>query len=259
MPFSKSELIKLEEAYAEIDNIFESLLVTYCMRRYASSHAKEFALHGFARRMKTMKRCIDNIYRICPPHNERKLASDNLNDLVINLQAFVLNVYGCLDNLAWVWSKESGLVNKKGGQLKNGEVGLTKKYDLVRKSFSLGFQNYLNSLDNWFLHIEEFRHALAHRIPLYVPPYVSNEGEVRKENDLETLRQTALKMHNFEEYERITSEIEALGRFEPFMTHSFSEKSPYVVFHAQIIADWKTVVQISENFLNELDGLKNIS
>ncbi|AGH98950.1 hypothetical protein A11S_2152 [Micavibrio aeruginosavorus EPB] len=62
-----------------------------------------------------------------------------------------------------------------------------------------------------------------------------------------------MKKHQFEEFERLSDEIETLGNFVPWMTHSFGEKSPQAVFHAQIIADWNTVVQISEHFVEELN------
>lgn len=253
MYFSEENIKQLEEAYAEIEEKYQSLLLAFVTRSYKQKEAAEFALHGFVRRIKTMKRCIDNIYRICPPNIDHKPSSEELSDLAINLQAFVLNVYGSLDNLAWVWVKEKGLLNKKGNPLANGEIGFAEKYSAVRDTFSPEFQSYLKTLDKWFGYVENFRHALAHRIPLYVPPYVSNEEEVKRERELEVLRTDALRKHQFDEYERLTNEVETLGKFVPWMTHSFGENSPQAVFHAQIIADWNTVVQISENFITELD------
>lgn len=253
MYFSEENIKQLKGAYAEIEEKYQSLLLVFATRSYKQKEAAEFAMHGFIRRIKTMKRCIDNIYRVCPPDIDRKPSSEELSDLAINLQAFVLNVYGSLDNLAWVWVKEKGILNKKGNSLSNGEIGFAEKYSAVRDTFSPEFQDYLKTLDKWFGHVENFRHALAHRIPLYVPPYVSNEEEVKRERELEVLRTEALKKHQFDEYERLTDEVETLGKFIPWMTHSFGENSPQAVFHAQIIADWNTVMQISENFIKELD------
>ena len=100
--------------------------------------------------------------------------------------------------------------------------------------------------------MENFRHALAHRIPLYVPPYIVNNEEAAKEYELEQARREALRKREFDEYERLTNELEGIGKFIPWMTHSFNEKSRQVVFHVQIIADWNTVVEISEKFLAEI-------
>lgn len=256
MYFSQENIRKLEDAYSGVEGKYEDLCIAFTVRSYGEKQAAEFALHGFIRRVKTMKRCIDNIYRICPPDITRKPSSEELNDIAINLQAFVMNVYGSLDNLAWVWVKEKGVLDKNGNILANIGIGFTKK--VIRNSFSSEFQTYLKSLHSWFKHIENFRHSLAHRIPLYVPPYVSNEEEVKSERRLETLKTEALSKHDFVEYERLKDEIETLGKFVPWMTHSFGEKSPQAVFHAQIIADWNTVVQIAQKFLKELDNIDNV-
>jgi hypothetical protein len=40
----------------------------------------------------------------------------------------------------------------------------------VRTSLSQEFQDYLKALEAW--HLADLRQALAHRIPLYIPPYV---------------------------------------------------------------------------------------
>jgi hypothetical protein len=177
-----------------------------------------------------------------------------LSDLAINLQGFVFNIFGCLENLAWVWVKEKDIRDSKGEPLVNSQIGFGGKYKFVRKSFSDDFRHYLDGLSEWFSQMEGFRHALAHRIPLYVPPYIVNDEEVAKEQELEQSRREALRRHEFDKYERLTNELDAIGKFVPWMTHSFSEKSRQVVFHPQIIADWNTVVEISEKFLAELQG-----
>ncbi len=252
MYFSDDQLHQLRRAYSEIDEKYRSLLEMYAFRQFRNKQAAEFATHGFMRRVKTLARCIHNIYRICPPDRDKKLSTDELADLTINLQGFVFNIFGCLENLAWVWVKEKDIRNAKDEALTNFQIGFGDKYNFVRESFSVDFQGYLDGLREWFLQMENFRHALAHRIPLYVPPYVVNKEEAVKEQELERSRREALKRHEFDEYERLTNELEGVGKFVPWMTHSFGEKSRQVVFHAQIIADWNTVVQISEKFLTEL-------
>lgn len=75
-------------------------------------------------------------------------------------------MYGCVDNLAWVWVYENGL----NGKIRRNSVGLRAKHKEVRSTLSVGFQDYLVKLDPWLDYIIEYRDALAHRIPLYVPP-----------------------------------------------------------------------------------------
>ncbi len=259
MYFSKENIQELKQSYEEIEGKCESLFLSFNTYSFQSERAAEFAYHGFIRRMKTLKRCIDNIYRICPPDIDRKLSSEELDDTEINLQAFVFNICGALDNLAWIWAKENNVRNKKNQPLENSQIGFGKKYKCVRGSFPEDLKKYLKTKEHekWFSYIEDFRHTLAHRISLYVPPYVFNEEEEKKEKELKTLQDNALKDYQFDEYKRLSGEIEILGSFIPWMTHSFEEESKRVVFHAQIIADWNTVVEISELFIKELKKTKS--
>lgn len=255
MYFSEENIKQLEVSYAEVEGTYQSLLLKFGTRSYEQKEAAEFAVHGFTRRVTTMKRCIDNIYRICPPNIDRKLSTEELSDLAINLQAFVLNVYGSLDNLAWVWVKEKGILNKKKNPLTNGQIGFAEKYTYVRDSFPDSIREYLNTeqYKKWFSYIADFRHSLAHRIPLYVPPSVLNNEETLKAHELKDLQKKAIQNEQPEKLIRHIVEMHSLGKFVPWMTHSFGENSPQAVFHAQIIADWNTVMQISEIFIIELD------
>jgi len=49
------------------------------------------------------------------------------------------------------------------------ETGLGPKCKSVRASFTPETQAYLSELDDWFVHIVDFRDALSHRIALYIP------------------------------------------------------------------------------------------
>ena len=112
-----------------------------------------------------------------PPDRVDLPTSEELSDVNINLQAFVFNVLGSVDNLACIWVYEKDLTTEDGSPIPNKWVGLRRENKCVRDSFSPGFLEYLNGLDEWFNNLENLRHALAHRIPLYVPPYMIAEGK----------------------------------------------------------------------------------
>lgn len=252
MYFSEDAVKQLYTDYSTVESNYQKLLKAYALRQFSNEQANEYAKHGFMRRIKILARCIHNIYDICPPEQSKRLENNVLTDLTINLQGFLFNTFGCLDNLAWVWAKEKDIKNSKGDVLKPYEIGFGEKYKWVHESLPTDFKNYLESLKNWFDYMTNYRHALAHRIPLYIPPYTLNDEEAELEKKLEEVRDLALKNHKFEEYEKISEELNSLGRFMPWMTHSFAEKSKPVVFHAQIISDWKTVLEISSKFLKEI-------
>jgi hypothetical protein len=161
-------------------------------------------------------------------------------------------VFGSIDNLAWMWVKEKHVPDNQGRPLRSQKVGLRPGCQTVRQSFSTEFQEYLISRDDWFGHLEDFRHALAHRIPLYVIPYTLHPDRLTAHNDLEERKQEAYRKRDFKTYDQLDAEQENLGRFTPYITHSATEKAPLVPFHVQILADWNTVVEMATEFLTEI-------
>jgi hypothetical protein len=259
MNFRADQLEQLTEEYSKVKEKYYQLLSQYTCLQFNNTGAYEYARHGFLRRIKTLQRCVQNIYTICPPDRVVKPSSDELDDIIINLQSFVFNIFGCIDNLAWIWVKEKQLKNKKGELLSGGYVGLMleKKNQIVRESFSQDFQDYLNSAKGWYENLENIRHALAHRIPLYVPPFSLNDEEAEKYKDLETKKNVALIQRDFEKAKRLSKEQDDLGIFIPLMTHSLEENAPRVVFHPQVLADWNTIIEFSGMFLKEFGCLHN--
>jgi hypothetical protein len=128
--------------------------------------AKEYLLHGAARRLRLIKFCIDKAFSIYPPQRMETLSDDEQTTLCIHLQSFFANLFGLLDNLAWVVNFEKQL------NVHRNQVGLYTK-DL-QKHLSKDFNDYLNSartLDWHLTHLKEFRDSLGHRIPVYMVPY----------------------------------------------------------------------------------------
>lgn len=250
--FSSDQLRELESEVEQINERYERLMLAFVNRQYKTDEAREHGTHGFARRVGVMRRCIHNVFRILPPSRTSVPEPDDLADASISVQAFVFNVFGSIDNLAWIWVHEKSVVTPKGKQLSRGQVGLSANYPIVRNSLPPTFQLYLTNCEKWLDHLESYRHALAHRIPLYIPPY-----RVKKENeahyrDLDRRMDEAVAAHRFDEYERLSAEQLSFCDFFPVMTHSYGEKAKPVVFHPQMIADFKTVEEIALNFVKEL-------
>jgi hypothetical protein len=168
------------------------------------------------------------------------------------IQSFVMNISGCLDNLAWIWVFESDLRTKDGKQPEPYQVGLGESYGLIRKSFSRPFRKYLRTRRKWFDHIAEFRHPLAHRIPLYIPPYIISEHDSKKYAELEQASADALVAGDYEKYDQLQLEQKALGTYRPWISHSLTEKSPVAVFHWQLLQDYVTIDEMAREMLAEL-------
>ena len=214
--------------------------------------SRKYATQGFLRRAKVLVHCIEGVFEKLPP-DTNCIPSDNERlDATVYFQAFVFNVFGCLDNLAHIWVSEKG-VQDNGKPLADGKIGLGKKYKGVRNSLSTRIRDYLIELDPWFVYLEGFRHALAHRIPPYIPPYSVPPDREIEYKEIEARINEATISGNVDLVDQLKSKKMALVYFSPVATHSFEENAPRVCFHAQMLADFDTVEKIARMLFNEFD------
>ena len=143
MYYSPEQIKKLQEGHATLHGKRDELLLQYLGHHFNNSRAQEHAMQGFLRRLKILVRCIDNVFEILPPSYADPPTDDERSDIEINIQAFVFNVFGAIDNLAWIWVSEKGVTKKDGTEIPLTSVGLRKKD--VSRSFSQEFRAYLNT------------------------------------------------------------------------------------------------------------------
>lgn len=252
MYYSDDMLNEMKAGYQTVDGKLNHLVEKYSLLTLKNSRAREFATQGYPRRLKIMVRCMDNVFGMIPPDRTDLPSRDELSDATINIQSFIFNVFGSIDNLAWIWVLEKGQKRSDGTPIPDVQIGLGPKNISVRTTVSKELQNYLSVLNPWFEHIADLRHALAHRIPLYIPPYVIQTADEPAYRDFETKMSEAIKEHDFAKYDKLSAEQMALGRFRPWVQHSFEENARPTVFHAQMLADFNTVEELGRKILEEL-------
>ena len=93
-----------------------------------------------------------------------------------------MNAFGCLDNVAWILVYEKDIKNSDGTELNPKDVASEKRWS---EEIDQRFQAYVDSKHKWFSNLIEFRDSLAHRIPLYIPPYVVPKANIDKYDELE--------------------------------------------------------------------------
>lgn len=236
-----------------IRQTISALTDEYFARNFRTRTATDYARYGFLRRLQTLVRCVDNVFRILPPDRIDIPSSEETGDGIINIQAFVFNLFGCLDNLARIWVEESSLRKKDGSEFPDAWIGMGPKNTDVRSSFSTDFQDYLKNFDKWFVNLENFRHALAHRKPLYVPPFNISPKNYENYRSIDIAKHDALISRNRAEYDRLRSEQRSLTMFLPVISGSIDENSLPIQFHPQLLSDLKTIENIGRRLLTELD------
>jgi len=251
MSFSLEQIAELEAGREEINVKFQQVRQRLILTPFSTALAREHTDHGLARRLGILAHCINRVSELLPPAQIDIPDSQQIADATVYIQAFVLNTFGCCENLAWMWVSERGVMNSNGQPLPEKRIGLGPGYRQLRASFPLGFRTYLETFDGWFAHLKDFRDALAHRIPLYIPPYCIDTERGAEFQTLEAQASAALMQGDLDAYQRICAERDSLRHFKPIMVHSLADPRP-VIFHYQLQADFNTIVDITEHLLTDL-------
>ena len=242
----------MQKGRSDVQRQFRELQELYLRRNYKTRRGREYAHQGFCRRLDELARAVDFVFDLLPPGLDEIRDKDNVVAATMLIQSFVLNASGCLDNLAWIWVYETDLKSPQGAEIDPKWVGLGESYTHLRKSFSRPFRKHLRSRRKWFHHLAEFRDSAAHRIPLYIPPYIISETHAPRYNELGNECIEAMRQGDYEKYDKLRAEQKKLGRFLPWMSHSLIEKSPTAVFHFQLLQDYATIDEFGRKILEEL-------
>jgi len=244
-PYYTPEILaRIEEKVATVGSRADKMLLALMRHSFCTDRGREYAYQGFSRRVGVLRRCIENLFDIIPADRADVPSREELRDAEINIQAFIANCYGCVDNLAWIinFEKKLNLARKK--------VGLRSHNAELRAAVSPELRTYLDGLEQWFGYLVDYRDALAHRIPLYIPPGMVPQDKVDQYNELQLQINDALLRPY--EYRRLLREQEQLLVFQPFMAHSAKEHSGLPFFHPQMLADFATVEELFSKVFSEL-------
>jgi len=252
--FSDENIKQMADEYSAMKRRYADLRQRYLVRPWTTDAGREFATHGFGRRLSMLVRSIEMVYALLPPEQQQEDVPSHatVTEATVAIQAFVINASGCIDNLAWVWVHERDVRRPNGEPLPREHVGLRSANKSVRATFTKGFRDYLTTREEWFDHLTHFRDSLAHRVPLYIPPYIITPEKLDDYNRLSVEANVAAARGDTAGFWKADDARDALGIFRPWMVTAVTDQKA-VVFHAQLIADYNTVHEIAEGMLAELD------
>ncbi len=223
--YNQEEVNQIKQDYFKIYSKHCNLILksNYINENLKNNDAKECILHGVARRMATIYKCIENIFNLLPIDECSLYKEDKIADATINLHAFYINIAGLLDNFALViWLEKKPLEGVKNYK----DVGFDKK--LFCKSLSNEFQKYLKESSLWRKYIKNYRDALAHRIPLYIPPLI--DEKTGKEIQPILIKHSIFKKEEIED-----------------------DENNFFKFHAHLISDFNTIEEFFDKFYDEFE------
>lgn len=250
--YTEQQIEEMNTRFGELSDQHAALHEQVVMRKFRTAEGDEFAKHGFMRRCDMLWRCVQKTFETIPPDLDELPSSDQTKDATIFLHCFIIHVFGACDDLAWVLVHEKAITRADGNPLPPAWIGFRKDNKIVRENLTKRMISVLDSFEKWFKHVDDFRHSLAHRIPLYVPQYnilADREDDYRR---LEGEICLALTDGDLDKHQQLKQQQEELTFFRPWFTHSFSEKSPLMVIHAQMLADFGAVLELGDATIQEL-------
>lgn len=250
MAYTAKQVADLLDGLNKVTSDLQALMLSTVVQGQEAQHprVRDHLLHGVGRRVDVIRRTINNIFARFPLETVRPLAKDALSDVQINLHAFVMNLHGVFDNWAYAFVYRHALearIDRQG-------VGLF--HDRTTRFLPLVLREYLGSehVSEWHEgYLKSFRDALAHRIPLYIPPaeFTPEDGELYRR--LESEKVEHIKAMEWEHLDRVWAEQAEIGRPSFCFTHSYSEeeKPKAVLLHPQVLSDGGAIVEFGNLFL----------
>lgn len=226
-------------------------------QRLTNPRARTFALQGIGRRLPLIARGARNIFTLYPPDTAELLSLETCDEVAIQFQAFAINMYGLMDNIAWVCVLESG------GALNPLKIGLFKvnvePYPPDELKDYVGDPMPLT----WFNEYgKAYRDSTAHRVPPYLPSraYTTEEGQTYQ--DLDRRASVALteagrahadvsrELGLMEQYEQLVQQKETLGSNSLLVALSLNgeDPTPPVYLHPQVLCDWGLALELLQGF-----------
>ena len=170
----------------------------------------EHLSQGAGRRVGILAHCLTTIFEKFPPGSAAPLERPVLYDVQVAHHAFVVNLYGFFENLAWAFILRHALETKVGGR-KN--IGLFLKS--TQRLLPVPIRDYLASPTMVAWHndyLKNYRDALAHRVPLYIPPSAISDTDVAELMSLRERERVAILERNWNVLEEIRERESAVGR-----------------------------------------------
>ena len=214
----------------------------------ADQGTREYLQRGVGRRLNVIQYSLARIYDLLPPSQTRPLPKLTLSEVQICLHAFVMNVSGIFDCWAWAFVLRHGLLKQVGGAMKVG-MFLAKTQLFLPPAL----KTYVTTdpIKSWHIdYLKTYRDALAHRIPLYVPPSEFTDADAQRYRELEDECAQWLLRGNPAEAERVMDEQEQLGRACLFFYQELTSDptSKPVWIHPQLNSDAAAVLEFGNKF-----------
>jgi hypothetical protein len=171
----------------------------------------------------------------------------------IYLNSLYINIFGTIENLAWLIYYEKIYPDKKPNKY---SISIFKeKFIKICFNCGLDIANIKNDYDKWINEIKEKRDPIAHQVPLYVPfRIIRNDDQLNEYKRMEKLANEKALAGDTHGYMEIMYKAKKIGEFIPkiMLVDSESETLSFIDFKNVINNDILTLNKIVKIVMEKL-------
>lgn len=217
---------------------------------YIHNQLSEQHIHALGKRFSMM---ADAYILIAQLFHREPSSEEEMNRFNIYLNSYYMNIFGSLENLAWLIYFERiypGIkLNKKYIYLFGEKfLQVCEKHGFLLKELN---DTYLS----WVRELKKKRDPIAHQVPLYIPYRVlRNENQRNEYNEIILLANRKAKEHDFDEYMNLMYKSRKVGEFVPmiWLVDSEEELLRFIDFRSIINSDIQKLIEILYNITKQL-------
>jgi hypothetical protein len=194
-----------------------------------------FARDGIFGRLGILLNCIANINNIYSIDRHDKPTSNDLHNLTINVQGFIANVCGILENMAWLWALLNPKCDVKFERITQISFSNSNFVKTLPEVIQVELKKLYQSTD-FFKELRQHRHGLVHKIPPCVTWQYPEQGTTEFDRLWELISKIKHLADNNRNSEAkvLQKELDELHKFEPFYrinANIANNSSKWLSFH----------------------------
>lgn len=248
-PTPTPEEIQEECRLFETKRLIDNLRIEFDSSYIQSEKARAYFQYGVMRRLPIIRINLCAIFDIA--YSGRISPLDLLGEsscLSMHLHSFFYHCYGALDNAAWAFAYEKGFIMEADDwRSKKSKIGFWKKeYSAWLKKDHTALCDVISGHQEANKRMKDIRDAIAHRIPLYVPTFITH---TQHEEQTRLYQKANQAESNSDEYFSLREQADNMGFFNPLF---YVEGDPYPQYHVRT-----TSLEIAEYALTILETVKD--
>ena len=254
--YSDEQLAQLMEGLETVADRAAIMVERLLSFSFKDPKAEEYAYHGLSRRITSIAHSVQRVFEELPPDMEGLPDLASREEATVHIQSVAFHTYGCFDNLAHIWVAERNIKRDDGRAIPPRLIGFGEKCEDVLASLPASLQSQLAEIRPWMRFLEAFRHSSAHRIPVYIPPFVMDPRRVDEYNTYTDAIGAAIRASRLIEAGAIAEKKAAMRKFRPMVATSIYANTATALFHPQLLADFATVEEWTNSVLQALSSPK---